>query len=92
MVVKLVRLLPVLLVVMLSLSGGTVTEVNPYDYVKNLKLVDLDSSSTLAGPLTDANAGATIVAGASFFLQLRFILKITNSPVVKLVIFLYRLT
>ena len=43
--------------------SGTVTEVDPYDYVKNLKLVDLDSGSTLAGPSTDGNSGATIVAG-----------------------------
>ena len=41
--------------------GATVTEVNPYEYVKNVRLVDLDSGSTLAGPLTYANSGATCV-------------------------------
>ena len=44
-------------------TGATVTEVNPYDFLKNVKLVDLDSGNTLAGPMTDGNAGATIVAG-----------------------------
>ena len=41
--------------------NSVVTEVNPYDYVKNVRIVDLDSGSTLAGPSTDANDGATLV-------------------------------
>ena len=41
-------------------AGGTITEVDPYDYVKSVKLVDLDNGNTLAGPMTDANAGATL--------------------------------
>ena len=40
-------------------TGAAITEVNPYNYVKNLRLVDMDSGSTLAGPLTDATSGAT---------------------------------
>jgi hypothetical protein len=47
----------------LPTAAGTVTEVNPYDYVRNVKLVDLDSGNTLAGPLTDGNAGSTLVGG-----------------------------
>lgn len=43
-------------------TNAVVTEVNPYDYVKNVKLVDLDSGNTLAGPMTDANSGAESVA------------------------------
>ncbi|MBN2306523.1 S-layer homology domain-containing protein [Candidatus Peregrinibacteria bacterium] len=46
-------------------NGAAINEVNPYDYVKNVKLVDLDSGSTLAGPMTDANAGATLVEGGA---------------------------
>jgi len=41
----------------------SITEVNPYDYIKNVRLVDLDTETTLAGPMTDANDGATLVAG-----------------------------
>lgn len=46
---------------MVTLGAAKATEVDPYDYVKNLKLVDLDSGSTLTGPSTDANSGATCV-------------------------------
>lgn len=36
-------------------SGSTVTEVNPYTYVEDLKIVDLNTGATLAGPLTEAD-------------------------------------
>jgi len=44
-------------------AGLTATEVNPYDYLKNVRLVDIDSGRTLAGPNTTSNSGATLVAG-----------------------------
>ncbi|MBI5422402.1 hypothetical protein HZA44_04685 [Candidatus Peregrinibacteria bacterium] len=44
-------------------NAGTVTEVNPYTLVKNIKVVDLDSGSTLQGPLTNGTSTTTLVAG-----------------------------
>ncbi len=44
-------------------DGGTVTEVNPYTLLKNVKVVDLDSGSTLQGPITRAS-DATLTAAA----------------------------
>ncbi len=35
--------------------GTTVTEVNPYTYVEDVKVVDLNTGATLAGPLTEAD-------------------------------------
>ncbi|MDH5596672.1 MAG: S-layer homology domain-containing protein [Candidatus Peregrinibacteria bacterium] len=37
-------------------AGGDVVEVDPYDYIKNVRLVDIDSDVTLAGPSTTALA------------------------------------
>ena len=45
-----------------AVAAGTVQEVNPYTLVKNVKVVDLDSGSTLQGPMTKASDG-TILAG-----------------------------
>lgn len=43
--------------------GGAVTEVDPYTLVKNIKVVDLDSGSTLQGPLTNGTSTTTRVDG-----------------------------
>jgi len=53
-----------------TLSGvpnAATTEVNPYEYIRNVRLVDLDSGSTLAGPLTNATSSSTLVGGGTSY-------------------------
>jgi hypothetical protein len=52
-------------------TNAVLTEVNVYSYIKNIKIVDLDTDGTVAGPLTYASGGteyntcaATKVAGS----------------------------
>jgi len=46
--------------------GGAVTEINPYTLVKNVKIVDMDSGSTLQGPMTKASDGTATADPVSY--------------------------
>jgi hypothetical protein len=41
----------------IAVAAGTVQEINPYALVKNVKVVDTDSGSTVQGPMTKASDG-----------------------------------
>ena len=43
-----------------------VEEVNPYTMIKNIKIIDVDSGSTLQGPLTDGTSTTTLNGGGAF--------------------------
>jgi len=40
-----------------TLTSGTILELNPYAYLKNVRVVDLDTGGTLQGPLTLGSQG-----------------------------------
>src|SRR5690606_26172667 len=48
-------------------AAGTVTEVNPYAFVKNVKIMDTESMNALAGPLTNASQGTSSNAATTTY-------------------------
>jgi len=50
-------------------AGGAITEINPYSLIKNVKVVDLDSGSTLQGPMTKASDGTVSGAATSNYMK-----------------------